>query len=300
MLPWDDLRTVLAIAATGSLSGAARRLEVNHATVFRRLRAIEARVGLTLFVRHRDGYAPTAAGEEIAAAARRMEAEVLAAERRLHGMDLQPAGTVGVTTTDTLLAGRLSGIFAAFQAEHPGIALDVAVANQVFNLSRREADVAIRPGNAPPETLVGRRVGAVSLAIYAPRAWPPEATDRSLETMPWVGPDERMGYTALEAWMTTRGVARQCRYRVDTMLGMTVAVQSAIGVAVLPCYLADTWPGVVRLGPPIPELETDLWLLTHPDLRRVRRIRAFMEYVGDALHREPADGSPVHAGSRRD
>ena len=208
MLPWDDLRTVLAIAATGSLSGAARQLRVNHATVFRRLHAIEERVGTALFVRGRDGYAATPAGEDLAATARRIEHEVLDVERRLQGMDLQPLGTVGVTTTDTLLAGMLSDVFAGFQADHPGIDLEIPVTNQVFNLSRREADVAIRPGNTPPEALVGRRVGTLSLAIYAPQSWSSESTDRPMDALPWVGADERMGYQALEAWMTTQGLAK--------------------------------------------------------------------------------------------
>ncbi|TFH88562.1 LysR family transcriptional regulator [Billgrantia azerbaijanica] len=275
-LHWEDLRVVLAIAEAGSLSGAGRRLGASHATLFRRLNAIERRLGVRLFERSRRGYAPTAAGEELAATGERIEAEVLGAERRVVGRDLRLSGTVRVTTTDTLLMGLLSPILADFRRAHPQIVLEVAVSNQLFNLSRRDADVAIRPTASPPEYLVGRQVGIIAQAVYARRHDPPGA-----ET--WVGPDRHLGYAPLEAWMARTGVAAQCCYRVDTLLGMLAAVRDGMGRGVLPCYLADAEPTLARQGEPIAELATDLWLLTHPDLRRVARIRAFLAFVAEAL-----------------
>ena len=166
-LHWDDLRVVQAIAEAGSLSGAGRRLGASHATVFRRLNAIERRLGVALFERSRTGYAPTPAGEDLAATAARVETEVLGAERRVVGRDLRLSGSIRVTTTDTLLMGLLSPIFAGFQRAHPEIVLEVAVSNQLFNLSQRDADVAVRPSPSPPEHLVGRRVGTVAQASGA-------------------------------------------------------------------------------------------------------------------------------------
>lgn len=274
-LHWDDLRVVKAIAKAGSLSGAGRRLGVSHATVFRRLNAVERRLGVALFERSRTGYSPTPAGEDLAAVAVRVETEVLGAERRVAGRDLKLSGNIRVTTTDTLLMGLLSPIFADFQRAHPKIILEVAVSNQLFSLSQRDADVAVRPSQAPPDHLVGRRVGSIAQAIYARADNPPDA---------WVGPDRHLGYAALDAWMSANGANERCRYRVDTMLGMLAATREGLGRAVLPCYLADAEPALARLGEPIPELATDLWLLTHPDLRRVVRIRSFMAFVADALH----------------
>ncbi|KAA0011902.1 LysR family transcriptional regulator [Billgrantia pellis] len=276
-LQWDDLRTVLAIAETGTLSGAGRRLGLSHATLFRRLNAIEARLGVALFERSRTGYAPTPAGEELATTAARVETEIMSAERRLVGRDLRLSGTIRVTTTDTLLIGLLSPLFARFQNEHPQIELEIVVSNQLFNLSQRDADVAIRPTAAPPEHLVGRRVGSIAQAVYA-RA--------EAETENWVGPDRHLGYPALERWMKGRGAKGRCRYRVDTLLGMLAAARDGLGWAVLPCYLADADPVLMRIGEPIPELATELWLLTHPDLRRVARIRAFMGFVADVLKQD--------------
>nr|WP_297459807.1 LysR family transcriptional regulator [uncultured Halomonas sp.] len=281
---WDDLKTVMAIAEAGSLSGAARRLGVSHATVFRRLGNIEQRLGAKLFERSRAGYAPTPAGEDITVSAQRIEAEVLGVERRVIGQDLRPSGTVRVTTTDTLLAGLLSPIFAAFRLSHPEIFLEIAVSNQLFNLTKREADVAIRPSLTPPETLIGRRAGTIAQAIYG-RADTAIFNEGALDldTTDWVGADERLAYRALDAWMTDHGVDRYCRYRVDTLMGMLMAVRDGIGLAVLPCYLCDGDDRLARIGEPIPELATDLWLLTHPDLRRVARIRAFVDFVAQSV-----------------
>ncbi|MFY0989576.1 LysR family transcriptional regulator [Halomonas sp. C05BenzN] len=280
-LRWDDLRVVLAIAESGTLSGAGRRLGASHATLFRRLNAIEQRLGVRLFDRARTGYSPTAAGEELAATAARVEAEVLHAERRLVGRDLRLSGVIRMTTTDTLLMGLLSPILADFRRTHPEIVLEVAVSNQLFNLSQRDADVAVRPSLAPPEHLVGRRVGSIAQAIYV-------RADGTGDDAAWVGPDRHLGYAALDAWMAAQGANEHCRYRVDTMFGMLAAARDGLGRAVLPCYLADAEPALARLGEPIPELATELWLLTHPDLRRVARVRAFMAFVAEALGKRPA------------
>lgn len=284
MIRWEDLRVVLAISETGSLSGAGRRLELSHATVFRRLGGIERRLGVTLFERTRRGYAPTAAGEDLAATAARIETEVLGAERRVVGRDLRLSGTLRVTTTDTLLMGLLSPIFADFRRVHPDIVLEVAVSNQLFNLSRRDADVAVRPSSTPPETLVGRRIGRIAQAVYGARErYAGECAWQEWSDEDWVGPDAHLGYPALEAWMTVSGADARCRYRLDSMLGMLGAVREGAGVAVLPCYLADTDETLRRVDDTIPELETDLWLLTHPDLRRVARVRAFLAFVAEAV-----------------
>ncbi|ALV61001.1 LysR family transcriptional regulator [Burkholderia cenocepacia] len=281
-LSWDDLRLVLAVAQAGSLAGAARRLGISRATVFRRLAAIEAELGVKLFERTRAGYAPTPAGEDAAAAAERIQDEVHGVERRVAGRDVRPSGTVRVTTTDTLLSGLLSPVFAAFRHACPEITLEVSVSNAVFDLSKREADVAIRPSSSPPEVLIGRRVGTIAQAVYAAPGWRERADD-----LAWVGPDRRMGYRPLERWMHAQGADARCGYRVDTLLGLFAAARAGIGAAVLPCYLADDERDLVRLGGRIDELATDLWLLTHPDLRDTARIRAFSSFVAtsiEALH----------------
>lgn len=285
-LPWDDLRIVLAVAEAGSLAGAGRRLGTSHATVFRRLGDVERRLGVRLFERSRTGYAPTDAGDELARAARRIEAEVHEAERRIVGRDLRPVGVVRVTTTDSLMAGLVSPILAAFRREYPGIVLEVAVSNQVFSLSRREADVAIRPSSAPLDTLVGRRVATIAQAVYERSRPSGEGEPGNAATGDdpgWVGPDDSMHYPTLTKWMADRDLTDRCGCRVDSVLGMVAAVRDGLGRAVLPCYLGDCDPGLVRVGDRLPELASDLWLLAHADVRGAARIRAFTAFAADRI-----------------
>ncbi|AZM96879.1 LysR family transcriptional regulator [Vreelandella venusta] len=291
---WDDLQIVLAIAETGSLSGASRALRISHATVFRRLNEMERRLKVTLFERSRTGYIPTLSGDDLAASARRVQSEVKGAERRIIGQDLTLSGSLRITTTDTLFAGLLSPLLASFRQRYPDITLEVVISNQRQSLSRREADIAIRPTRQPPETLVGRKLSDISLAIYGQKAlWqnaplllntPLPLDPVSLQQEAWIGPDVQLGDTALEKWMMDKRAA----YKLDSMLGMQSAVRHGAGIAVLPCYLADADEALLKLSAPIEALTTPLWLLTHPDLRHVARVRAFMQAIAEGVGQQSA------------
>ena len=291
---WDDLQIVLAIAETGSLSGASRALRISHATVFRRLNEMERRLKVTLFERSRTGYIPTLSGDDLAASARRVQSEVKGAERRIIGQDLTLSGSLRITTTDTLFAGLLSPLLASFRQRYPDITLEVVISNQRQSLSRREADIAIRPTRQPPETLVGRKLSDISLAIYGQKAlWqnaplllntPLPLDPVSLQKEAWIGPDVQLGDTALEKWMMDKSAA----YKLDSMLGMQSAVRHGAGIAVLPCYLADADEALLKLSAPIEALTTPLWLLTHPDLRHVARVRAFMQAIAEGVGQQSA------------
>ncbi|EHJ92613.1 LysR family transcriptional regulator [Vreelandella boliviensis] len=282
---WDDVQIVLAIAQAGSLSGASRALRISHATVFRRLSEMERGLGVSLFERSRTGYTPTLAGDDLAASARRVQSEINSAERRIIGQDLTLTGSLRITTTDTLFAGLLSPLLAGFRQRYPDITLEVVISNQLQSLSRREADIAIRPTRKPPETLVGRKISDITQAIYGQKTlWqntPLPLEPSSLPSESWIGPDIHLGDATLEKWMMDKNAA----YRLDSMLGMQSAVRHGAGIAVLPCYLGDGDKALLRLSNPIEELTTQLWLLTHPDLRHVARVRAFMEAMTEGIRR---------------
>lgn len=284
-LAWSDFETVLAVANAGSLSGASRALGVSHATVFRRLGDIEQRLGVILFERSRTGYRPTLAGEEIADTARIMDEAALAAERKVAGRDLEPSGEIWTTTTDSLLMGVLAPLFTQFRARYPGILLDVAVSNQLFNLTRREADVAIRPSNQPPENLIGRPLTTIGQAVYGHRSFgiTPGAPVGTLARQPWIGAGPRLQDSAVDHWMDHNGLKDACVYRVDTLVSILSAIRSGMGLAVLPCYLADGDPDIVQLTDPITELQYGLWFLMHPDLRGVVRIHALMDFLTESI-----------------
>jgi DNA-binding transcriptional LysR family regulator len=166
---------VKAIADTRSLGGAAQELSVNHSTVFRRLAQIEEQLGSRLFERSRGGYALTPCGEEMVRLAERMGEDIVAFERQVTGHDLRPSGELRVTTNDTALIYLMTQVFAGFRQAYPEISLDVVVANQALNLSKRDADVAIRATERPPDTLIGRRIAGIAWAVFA-------ATDKAPET----------------------------------------------------------------------------------------------------------------------
>ncbi|HYG90105.1 MAG TPA: LysR family transcriptional regulator [Azospirillum sp.] len=281
---WEDMRLVLAIGTAGTLTGAARALGIDHSTAFRRLGALEAKLGVRLFDRARDGYAATPAGEAIVAAAARMDTDMADLERRLAGQDLRPSGTVRVTTTDTLL-GVLTPCFATFRRSFPEIVLEVVVTNSFLTLTKRDADVAIRPAADAPETLVGRRVALIATAFYGGTGTSefgdPAARD-------WVGPDESLAHLGFARWLRANVPPERVVYRSNSLLGLTAAVRAGVGVAALPCFLADPEPGLRRIGPVVPEMATGLWLLTHPDLRRVARVRVFLDVMAEEIGRRRA------------
>jgi DNA-binding transcriptional LysR family regulator len=275
-LRWDELRLVLAIGRSGRLSGGARRLAIDPSTAFRRLGTLEARLGVRLFERARDGYAATPAGEAVIAAAARFDEAVGELERRRAGEDLRPSGTLRVTTTDTLL-GPLAPLFAGFRAAHPDILLEVVIANEFFTLTRRDADVAMRPAGEAPDALVGRRMAEIASTLYAAPAYlagRPDLSDPSAHD--WLAPDETLGHLGSARWLRAE-VRIVCRS--NSLLALAAAARAGMGIAPLPCFLADPDPGLARIHPPLPEMASVLWLMTHPDLRRVARVRALLDFM---------------------
>jgi DNA-binding transcriptional LysR family regulator len=284
-LEWDDLRYVLAVASAGSLAGAARSLGVNHTTVLRRVGAFEKRLGLRLFERLPTGYVMTAGGEELIAAARHIDDTVTTLERKLAGQDLRLSGTVRVTTTDTLMGSILPEILAEFREGHSGVQVEVAISNLVFNLTKRDADVAIRPAKDPPETLIGRRVAKIAFAIYGSPQYLAKHKAKDLAGHRWVGPDDSLAGTSVAQWMRSELPESEITLRADSLFGLRQAAQAGLGLAALPCYLGDTAPSLVCMHRPIPAMETALWILTHEDLRHTARIRAFTDFAANAFRR---------------
>jgi DNA-binding transcriptional LysR family regulator len=302
-LAWDDFRLVKAVADAGGLTGAAAALNVNHSTVFRRLGQIEEQLGLPLFERRKTGYMATPAGEEMANLAARMDEDVTSFARRIAGRDITPSGEVRVTTTDTLFLHFLIPIFAAFRKAHPSIRLDIVIGNQALNLSKRDADVAIRASDSPPETLVGRRSATLAWAIYG-RAGdlkdlseldPPDPL--ALFERTWVTLGDTLGHVKAARYVRDRVAPERIALKTSAVLGLAEAIEAGFGVGPLPCFIGDMRPALARLQAPDPDFSTGLWILTHPDLRHAPRIRAFMDFCGAEIARRRAimEGTGVTA-----
>jgi DNA-binding transcriptional LysR family regulator len=298
-MDWNDLHLVLAVFREGTLSGAARRLNVTHSTVFRRLGAIEEKIGARLFERFRDGYAPTPAGETAAASAARLEDEVLTLERKLSGQDLRPFGTVRIATTDTLGAMVIRHL-PAMRALHREIQVEIVISNAMANLSRREAEIAIRPTPAPPEILVGRRVADIAHAIYGSRAYLSRRDGKDPSAHDWIGVDDALATTVIGQWMHEHAREARIACRVDAIPALRDAADAGLGLALLPCYVGDLAPGLRRVTQrSFAEPRSALWLLTHDDLKRTARIRATLDFLTKAFasERPLLEGRRAHPSS---
>ncbi len=282
---WDEFRLVKAVADAHSLVGAAELLGVNHSTVFRRLGALEEALGTRLFERSRIGYEPTPAGEEMIALAARMAQDISDFERSVAGRDVKPSGDLRVTTNEAFLVYFLGPILAGFGEAYPDIRLDLIVANTALNLSRRDADVAIRATIDPPETLVGRRIAPILWSRYASANWIAARPGFDPDTSPWVGFTDAMSSLRPARWVQQNVAVHRIRLRADSLIGVAHILQAGGGVGILPCFVGDQTPGLQRIGETLPQFGEAIWLLTHADIRNSARVRAFMDYAGAEMTR---------------
>jgi len=280
MLSWDDFRYVKAIADSRSLAGAAEALGVNHSTVFRRLGQIEQHLGSRLFERGRGGYALTACGEQMVELAERMGDDIVVFERKVTGQDLRPSGELRITASDTILQHLLTDVLVGFRRAYPEIVLDVVVSNQRLNLSKRDADVALRATYHNPDALAGRKVARIAWAVFGPRALAAKPFDPAIDGKrhDWIAFMDPASIAKATKWLKDHVDEKRIVCKVNTMIGLAEAAVGGMGMAVLPCYVGAAVSGLAQLSSTLPELEGELWLLTHPDLRNTARVRAFLDF----------------------
>jgi DNA-binding transcriptional LysR family regulator len=285
-LAWDDFRLIKAIADVRSLPAAAALLGINHSTVFRRLGQIEEALGAKIFERHRSGYSLTTPGEEMVALAQRVDDDITAFTRKMAGREIAPAGELRVTTNDSLLVHLLTPLFGKFRERCRNVRLDVVLANQELNLSKRDADVAIRATDNPPENLVGRRAATIAWALYGRAEDFPKPDDVSEEShfeREWVSLGDNLSALKAVKFVQEHVPPERIGYRVNTVLGLAEAVEQGLGIGHLPCFIGDVRPGLVRLGPIKPDFSASLWFLTHPDLRQSPRVRVFLDFLAEEI-----------------
>lgn len=287
-LSWDDLQVFSAVCHAGSISGAAQRLFVNHSTVLRRVASLEDALGVRLFDRLPTGYALTSSGNELAEKLAGVAEQVESAQRALMGLDEEIKGVIRLTSTDTLLHGILMPLLAGFRSRHPGVQIQVVVNNSFLSLTKREADVAVRGSNKPPQNLVGRRVGDIQTALYGSRGYLKSlGRNAGFDDYRFVAPDESLSHLEQSKWLQKNVPPSHIALRVDSLVGMVDAVRHGAGVGMLLCPLADAVGDLVQLAPPDPQLDTQVWILTHPDLKQVARVRAFTQFLFEALSVDP-------------
>lgn len=279
---WDDLRVFLAVARSGSISSGARQLDLQHSTVSRRMRKLEQDLGVRLFDKVPSGYALTTAGESLVQAADRMEREVLSVDGTLSGKDLKPSGPLRVTAVDNMATTVLMPMFTAFSRCYPEVTLHVMVSNSDVSLAQREADVAIRLTNTPPDTLIGKRVVTVSSAVYGSPLYIKQLREDGGEPQ-WLGV-ECCGFH--KSWTKQACGDQTHLFYVDDTLLTQAALREGMGVSILPCFMGDPDPALARYTEPQPEWDLGLWILLHPDLKRTARVLAFRDYMQQAIQEQ--------------
>lgn len=275
-MKWDDLKIFLAVAEAPSMRVAAKTLHVSHSTVSRRIEALEKQLAARLFDRMPDGYKLTLAGHDLLPIAQELREKVDAYGLKVLGRDTDLEGQICVTMPDSVAVAVLMPYFAEFQAVYPDITLKIDDSIDVYDLNRREADIALRFTNEPAEHLIGRCVAKAYQAVYAHADYAKKhdfsSADSQAKWIGWGSPEEN------PSWIKSSPYPHlQMAGHFNNPLIQREAVREKMGLGNLPCAIMDNDPSFVRLTKPKPAV--DFWILTHRDLRSTERLRVFREFI---------------------
>ncbi len=292
-LDWDDIKHFLALSRHGSVRAASNKLGISHSTVARRIEAFEKRLGVRLFERSSVGYALTAAGEEVLISAEQIESEIYSLERRIVGRDQQLSGSIKITMFDVLCTHLLMPHLTEFTQLYPEISLEVSISYEPLDLGKREADIALRCTNNPPGHLIGKHLVALHFAPYGAVDYLRQHDLNTDTAVRWIGYGGREEYPA---WVKASAYPHiPVKGVFESILLQFEAAKSGMGIAMLPCFMGDPEPILQRLTPDTSSPVSNLWLLTHTDMRTTARLRVFSEFIAAAVfsHRNLIEGRAV-------
>ncbi len=282
-MDWEDLHYAVEVARAGSVATAARALKVAQSTVYRRVTALEERVGAKLFDRRGGAYSLTDAGQELLAEGLDVDARIAALEMRLKSKSLRVEGEVCVAAPE-LLAVELARILSSMRAELPHVGVHLLVGNQHADLGRHEADIAFRSTRTPAEGLIGRKLADVAFAVYSATSYAPGCND--LGSLDWVCFEATPASTPQHRWEAQHVPPGRAAIRTNSRAVFLEAVVSGAGVGILPCGTAARVPTLVARSGVLPELTVPLWMLLHPEVAKTRRVRCVADLLQAAIGRE--------------
>jgi DNA-binding transcriptional LysR family regulator len=276
---WDDLRIFLAAFREGSCAAAGARLGVNQSTISRRISALESDLGVRLFDRTPDGLVPTAAAEEIVPRAELFEATAAELVDAVEGLDTRLSGVVRVASPDLIASELLAPALPDFLRERPGLRLELISGDAIVDLSRREADLALRFVRPESGDLIVRRVGTLRFGAYGSKAYLDAHRGESAEELAWLDWDTTQAHLPDAAWLHTAFTGVQPVLRTNSLGVRLRATRAGLGVAVLARPLAERYPELEALEgmPDIPEVP--VWLVGHRALRNLPRIKAVWAFL---------------------
>jgi DNA-binding transcriptional LysR family regulator len=276
MFDWEDLRHFAALAREHTLSAAARALKVDHATVARRVAALEASFGLKLVDRRPRSYVLTADGERIAAQIARMEEASFAVDRAARAAQPVLAGEVSISAPPLLASTLIAPQLAQLRNAHPDIHVRLIGEKRSASLSRREADLAVRLSRPTEKRLVVRKIGTVEFRLYAA---PRYLAAHEPESFEFIGYDESLGDVPQQRWLKAAAGRRPIVLRTNDVDSQRAAARAGVGIATLPRYLGDADAALAPLDVRMKSLTRDIWLVVHGDLRHAPPVRAVMTFL---------------------
>jgi DNA-binding transcriptional LysR family regulator len=285
---WNDFRYFLAIARAGTFAGAARELGVEHTTVARRLTALEGALGTRLFIRGPEGLTVTAAGRDVLPLAEEIAARAQAIERRVAGEDSRVEGTVRVSVSEAISSYFVKQS-TALRERHPALMMEMLIGNHASDLLRGEADLAVRARPVTEPDLVARKLVSAGWSMYASvdyvtRKGTPPAPE-ALAGHDVIAFDDSMAQTPGGTWFAAHAKGCQIAMRGNSVVAVLNAASCGMGVAVIPCFLGEQEPKLRRLTPRVLDAR-DIHLVVHPDLARVARVRAVMDFIVELFERD--------------
>ncbi|MEP3226769.1 MAG: LysR family transcriptional regulator [Parasphingorhabdus sp.] len=295
-MDWEDIKTFREVMNGGTVRAAAKSLGVHHSTVSRRIEQLEQALGVTLFERRPEGYFPTSAGEDLAVAASSFADELNTVERHIAGRDNELSGSLRVTMAEPFATGMFAPRLPEFCAAYPGLELEILTSFDLLDVARREADIAIRMDNNPPDTLVGKRLFAYTTTVYAhPDYLAQQDFINHPERARWLGWTEKE--SRFPDWTQDTEFSRVPVWGNFASIALQLEMAKAgMGLIMIPCIMGDNQPSLVRATEQEPQPSRDIWILTHDDLRRTARVKAFMDFAETVLR----DNQAMLTGQRPD
>lgn len=275
-MAWDDLRFVLEAARSKSLAQASKRLLVNPSTVLRRVVSFQEAHDVQLFDVRQKGYRLNNLGHEVLHDLMQIEDDIIDIERKLLGKGEKLNGSLRLSAPDILFDVFLAPVLAEFRSAYPGIRIVALQSYELLSLARRETDIAIRMTNNPGPDLIGKRLGEVPFCVYRKHDAP---CSNSGSGNDWIGLADHVGYLREARWLRKNHPDANVTIQVDTLPSLVTAAKAGFGKVLLPCFVGDGDSALVRVGDPISDLNGELWLLYHKDMRGNPKARALCKFL---------------------
>lgn len=280
MFDWEDLRVFSVFAQEGSLSGAARRIKVDHVTVARRIASLEDALTLKLVDRRKRAYLLTGEGERIAALGARMEQESLAVERMAAAGQTGVSGDVTISAPPVMAAAKIAPRLGALRSLHPELRVCLTGATRMASLTRREADLVVRLSRPTEGQLVVRKLGTVVFCLYGAAGYVESVAPSDFG---FIAYDDSMEGSPQQDWLKKQAGIRPVVMISNDLEIQAAAARAGVGIAALPTFMGERDATLKRVQCKGKRLEREIWLAVHPDIRRAPRIQAVMQFLGDCF-----------------